>query len=160
MLAKTGRKGSPLHCWSQRGLVRPLWERAWRLLKTRSIESSCDPPPPPGHAKAKAAQSCPTLRPHGLPLGFSRPESWSGEPFPPPGDLPDPGIEPRSPALQADSLPTELAGKPSWVYNPPKKKTLAQKDTCTPMFTAALFTRAGTQKQTKCPTTDRQIRKM
>ena len=38
---------------------------------------------------------------------FSRPEYWSGEPFPSPGDLPNPGIEPRSPALQADSLPAE-----------------------------------------------------
>ena len=37
----------------------------------------------------------------------SRQEYWSGLPFPSPGDLPDPGIEPRSPALQADSLPTE-----------------------------------------------------
>ena len=40
--------------------------------------------------------------------GFSRPELWSGWPFPSPGNLPDPGIEPRSPALQADSLPAEL----------------------------------------------------
>ena len=38
----------------------------------------------------------------------SRPEYWSGEPFPSPGDLPHPGIEPGSPALQADSLPAEL----------------------------------------------------
>ena len=37
-----------------------------------------------------------------------RQEYWSGLPFPSPGDLPDPGIEPGSPALQADSLPTEL----------------------------------------------------
>ena len=43
-----------------------------------------------------------------LSMGFSRQEYWSGLPFPSPGDLPDPGIEPRSPALQADSLPTEL----------------------------------------------------
>ena len=42
----------------------------------------------------------------------SRPEYWSGQPFPPPGDLPNPGIEPRSPALQADSLPAEPQGKP------------------------------------------------
>ena len=41
-------------------------------------------------------------------MGFSKQECWSGLPFPSPGDLPDPGIEPRSPALQADSLPTEL----------------------------------------------------
>ena len=47
-----------------------------------------------------------------LSMGFSRQEYWSGLPFPSPGDLPDPGIEPRSPALQADSLPTELRGKP------------------------------------------------
>ena len=38
---------------------------------------------------------------------YSRPESWSGWPFPSPGDLPNPGIEPRSPALQVDSLPAE-----------------------------------------------------
>ena len=37
-------------------------------------------------------------------MGFSRQEDWSGLPFPSPGDLPDPGIEPRSPALQVDSL--------------------------------------------------------
>ena len=42
---------------------------------------------------------------------FSRQESWSRLPFPSPGDLPDPGIEPVTPALQADSLPTELPGK-------------------------------------------------
>ena len=42
-----------------------------------------------------------------LSMGFSRQEYWSGLPFPSPGHLPDPGIEPRSPALQADSLPTE-----------------------------------------------------
>ena len=44
-------------------------------------------------------------------MEFSRPEYWSGQPFPPPGDLPNPGIEPRSPALQADSLPAEPQGK-------------------------------------------------
>ena len=40
-------------------------------------------------------------------MGFLRPEYWSGLPFPSPGDLPDPGIEPMSPELEADSLPTE-----------------------------------------------------
>ena len=44
-------------------------------------------------------------------MGFSKLEYWSGLPFPSPGDLPDPGIEPRSPALQADSLPSEPPGK-------------------------------------------------
>ena len=42
-----------------------------------------------------------------LSMGFSRQEYWSGLPFPSPGDLPNPGIEPRSPALQADALPSE-----------------------------------------------------
>ena len=43
-----------------------------------------------------------------LSMEFSRKEYWSGLPFPSPGGLPDPGIEPRSPALQADALPSEL----------------------------------------------------
>ena len=46
-----------------------------------------------------------------LSWGFSRQEYWSGLPFHSSGDLPDPGIEPGSPALQADSLPIELQGK-------------------------------------------------
>ena len=46
-----------------------------------------------------------------LSMGFSRQEYWSGLPFPSAEDLPDPGIEPGSPALQEDSLPTELGGK-------------------------------------------------
>ena len=45
------------------------------------------------------------------PWGFSRQEYWSGLPCPPPGDLPNPGIEPRSPALQVDSLLSESPGK-------------------------------------------------
>ena len=48
----------------------------------------------------------------GSSTGFSRQEYWSGLPFPSPGDPPNPGIEPRSPALQADSLPSEPPGKP------------------------------------------------
>jgi len=43
-------------------------------------------------------------------MGFSRQEYWSGLPFPFPGDLPDPGIKSRSPALQADALPSEPPG--------------------------------------------------
>jgi len=44
-------------------------------------------------------------------MGFSRQEYWSGVPFPSPGDLPDPGIKPGSPAFQADALPSETPGK-------------------------------------------------
>ena len=47
-----------------------------------------------------------------LTMEFSRQEYWSGLPCPPPGDLPDPGIKPWSPVLQADSLPSEPTGKP------------------------------------------------
>ena len=61
------------------------------------------------------AKSCPTLVTPWtvacqclLSVGFSRQEYWSGLPFPSPGDLPDPGIETMSLALQADSLPNEL----------------------------------------------------
>ena len=52
-----------------------------------------------------------TMKKPPLPIGFFRQEYWSGLPFPPPGDLPDPGIEPRSPTLQADSLPFQPPGK-------------------------------------------------
>ena len=48
-------------------------------------------------------------------MGFSKQEYWSGLSFPSPGDLPGPGIEPRSPALQVDSLPTELQGRFSFL---------------------------------------------
>ena len=48
-----------------------------------------------------------------LSMEFSRQEYWGRLTFPSPGDLPDPGIKPRSPALQADSLLSELPGKPS-----------------------------------------------
>ena len=65
------------------------------------------------------SKSCPTLTTPQtvalkvpLSMGFSRQEYWSGLPFPSPEDLPNPGIELGSPACQADSLPTELSGKP------------------------------------------------
>ena len=65
------------------------------------------------------AQLCPTLVApwtvaHQAPvsMGFSRQEDWSGLPFPSPGDLPNPGMEPGPPEFEADSLPTEPQGKP------------------------------------------------
>ena len=60
----------------------------------------------------KVTQSCPTLCDPIQSIEFSRPEYWSGLPCSPPGDLPNPGIGPRSSALQADSLPAEPQGKP------------------------------------------------
>ena len=53
-----------------------------------------------------------------LSMEFSRPEYWSGLPFPPPGDFPTLGIEPGSPAVQADSLQSEPPGKPRHKLNP------------------------------------------
>ena len=50
-----------------------------------------------------------------LPLGFSRQEYWSGVPYPPPGDRPNPGMEPRSPTMWADSLPAEPLGESSYL---------------------------------------------
>ena len=54
-----------------------------------------------------------------LPLEFARQEYWSGLPFLSPGDLTNPGTEPGSPALQADSLPSEPPGKPKEDNNAP-----------------------------------------
>ena len=72
------------------------------------------------------AQLCPTLcnpmdcsLPGYLSMEFSRQEYWSGLPFPSPGDLPHPGIKPRSLTLQADSLQSELPGKPKMGLLPP-----------------------------------------
>ena len=64
------------------------------------------------------AQSCPTLcdlmdcsLPAPSSMEFSRQEYWSGLPLPSPEGLPDPGMEPGSPTLQADALPSEVPGK-------------------------------------------------
>ena len=66
------------------------------------------------------AQSCPTffdpmncVACQALSMEFSRQEYWTGLPFPSLGDLPHPGMEPGSPELQADSLPSEPTGKPN-----------------------------------------------
>ena len=65
------------------------------------------------------AQLCPAVIPWmiasqtPLSMGFSKQEYWSELPFPSPGDLPDPGIKPRFPALQADYLLSEPPGKPT-----------------------------------------------
>ena len=69
------------------------------MLSHSVMSNSCDPRDcsPPGSSV------------HGI---LSSQQYWSGLPFPSPGDLPDPGTEPRSPALQSDSLLTKLQGKP------------------------------------------------
>ena len=105
-------------------------------------------------------------------MEFSRPEYWSGLPFPSPGDLPNPRIKPGSPALQADSSPSEPLEflkklKIEIPYDPAlpllgiyPEKTLIQKDTCTPMFIAALFIIIKTWKQPKCSSIEEWKKKM
>ena len=63
-----------------------------------------------------------------LSMGFSRQESWSGLPFPSPGDLPNLGIKPWSPALQADALSSEPPGSPIilYSYNQMRPNTLGE----------------------------------
>ena len=60
-------------------------------------------------------QSCPTLC-NTMDMGFPKQEYWSGLSFPSPEDLPNSGIKPRSPAMQADSLPSEAPGKPTSLF--------------------------------------------
>ena len=66
-------------------------------------------------------------------MEFSRQEYWSGLPFPSPGDLPNPGIKPGSPALQADALPSEPPGKPTGLQG---------KSLCS-LFLSQLLSQAG-----------------
>ena len=74
------------------------WHFIWHfkgvavVVLVTQLVTLCDPATPPS-------------------MGFSRQEYWSGLPFPSPGDLPNPGIKTRSPALQADSLASELQGR-------------------------------------------------
>ena len=85
-----------------------------------------------------------------LSMGFSRQEYWSELPLPSPGDLPDPGVEPRSPALQVDTLPLSHQGSPlelfltltsSLLGISSKKKIIwgVDKDFCTKISSVALF---------------------
>ena len=80
-----------------------------------------------------------------LSMGFSRQEYWSGFPFPSPGDLPDPGIEPRSPVLQADALTSEPPGKPSTTGIPMLKHLV-------PPFTDLLAAATAAKSLQSCPT--------
>ena len=81
------------------------------------FHSSWDPSPSPRVKSLSCVRlfATPWTVVHQAPpsMEFSRQEYWSGLPFPSPGDLPDPGIEPGSPALQADALPSEPPGNPS-----------------------------------------------
>ena len=69
-------------------------------------------------------------------MELSKQEYWSGLPFPSPGDLPNPGTEPRSPVLQAEALPSEPPGKPIWNTEPQRSahkwKLLVMSDSLQP----------------------------
>ena len=73
-------------------------------MLSRSVVSDCETP-------GTVAREAP------LSMGFSRQEYWSGLPCPPPGDLPNPGINPRARARQADSLSSEPPGKAKYFSN-------------------------------------------
>ena len=81
-----------------------IWEALWCLCMYVSSSVVSDS----ATAWTVAHQAPPSME-------FSRQEYWRGLPFPFLGDLPKPGTEPRSPALQADSLPSELPGKPPFM---------------------------------------------
>ena len=99
------------------------------IQQSHPLSSPSSPAPNPSQhqslfqckSESEVAQSCPTLCglwtvAHQAPLsmGFSRQEYWTGLPFPSPGDLPDPGIKPRSFKLQANALTSAPPGKPRY----------------------------------------------
>ena len=116
-----------LNMWSETPSYFTVYMKVYRnKLWRKEYKSTCswDRPEVPGCIWAiggggLVAKSCLTLatpwtvaRQAPLSMGFSRWENWSGLLLPSPEDLPNPGVKPRSPALQADSLPTELWQKP------------------------------------------------
>ena len=104
-------KREPLCTVGGNVLVQPLWKTRWKLFK----KFKADPPRVWCVQSLSRAQlfATPWIIALQAPLSmeFSRKDYWSGLPFPSPGDLPDPGIEHGSPALQAGSLPSEPLGK-------------------------------------------------
>ena len=107
-----------VHPLSLQGRDTHFWRQRWRteFLQTPSCSAHWGRDGYTGFSRWPVSNS---LQPHGLqptrllcPWGFFRQEYRNGLPCPPPEDLPNPGIEPRSPALQVDSLPTEPPGNP------------------------------------------------
>ena len=87
------------HDWSDLAAAAAVWSEAKSLSRVRLFATP----------RTMAYQAPLSMR-------FSRQECWSVLPSPSPGDLPDPGIEPRSPSLQADVLPSEPPGKQQYIY--------------------------------------------
>ena len=110
--------GEGCHALLQGNLPNPGIEPRYSAWRADSLPGN-----PISSMKVKITQSCLTLcdpwtvaYQAPLSMGFSRQENWSGLPFPSPGDLPNPGIEPGSPALQADALPSKPPRKPHFKY--------------------------------------------
>ena len=109
--------------------------------KAHSCQSNRSPPPYPAHTCVSNSATIRTVAHQvPIPVGFPRQEYWSGLPFPPPGDLPDPGIKPMSLHWQADSLPL----RHQW-SSPPSACTHTHTHTHThpsiyPVLTAAWIT--------------------
>ena len=109
-------------------------------------------------SESEVAQSCPTLATpwtaaYQAPpsMGFSRQEYWSGVPLP----------SPRTVWRFFNKLEIELPYDPAIpLLGKHTEETRIERDTCTPMFIAALFTIARTWKQPKCPSADEWIRKL
>ena len=104
-----GEKGTLLHCWWECRLVQPLWRTVRRFLKKLEIELPYDPAIPLlgiHTEETRSERDMPGSSVHGV--FQARMLEWV--PFPPPEDLPDQGIEPGSPVLQADSLPFKPQG--------------------------------------------------
>ena len=102
------------HTWWNCKLMYPLWKITWQFLKVSNkkllLKLKCQSV---SHSVVSNSLQLMDCTPPGSSIhGFSRQEYWSGLPFPSPGDLPNPEIKPRSSTMQADSLPTELPGKP------------------------------------------------
>ena len=93
-----------------------------------------------------------------LSMGFPRQEYWSELPSSFPGHLPDPGIEPESPELAGGFFTTALYDPATPLLGMYPKETIIERDTCTLVFIAALFTIARTWKQRRCPLTDKWIK--
>ena len=96
-----------LYQLSHKGSLKDV-ERKWKKVKSLSRVWLFATPWTVAHQDAQSME-------------FSRQEYWSGMPFPSPGDLPNPGIEPWSPALQADALLSEPPGKPKDVEGQEQK---------------------------------------
>ena len=107
-----------LCCWLECKLVLPLWRTVWRFLKKTKNRAAMHAWVLSHFSHSRLFVTLWTVVCQApLSMGFSRREYWSGLPCPPPGDLPHPGIEPSSPALQADSLP-EPPAKPKMAIPP------------------------------------------